>query len=319
MFDMPLEELKSYRGISPKPGDFDEYWDRALAEMKRVDPCVRMVRSDFQVSFADCYEMDFTGVRGARIHAKIVKPKNAKEKCPAVLWFHGYTCSSGDWYDKLAYAAAGFVVAAIDCRGQGGRSEDVGGVRGNTLYGHVIRGLDCEDPQDLLMRHVFLDCAELAGILAGMEEVDPERIGAFGGSQGGGLTIACAALADIRRLALYFPFFSDYKRAWMLEDGTSAYRELRDYFRLFDPLHEREEEVFYKLGYIDIHNLASRIRGSAVMGVTLQDTACPPSTQFAAYNSIPSPKKLYVYSDYGHENIPYFADITFAHLMGLRG
>jgi cephalosporin-C deacetylase len=57
--------------------------------------------------------------------------------------FHGYSGSSGDWVgEKLAYAAQGFCVAALDCRGQGGLSEDPGGVRGNTLRGHIIRGLD---------------------------------------------------------------------------------------------------------------------------------------------------------------------------------
>ena len=30
LIDMPLEELKKYQGISPKPDDFDEYWDRAI-------------------------------------------------------------------------------------------------------------------------------------------------------------------------------------------------------------------------------------------------------------------------------------------------
>ncbi|MBO7392909.1 MAG: acetylxylan esterase, partial [Abditibacteriota bacterium] len=35
-FDMPLEELKTYMGSSPRPDDFDEYWARAKAEMESV-------------------------------------------------------------------------------------------------------------------------------------------------------------------------------------------------------------------------------------------------------------------------------------------
>lgn len=27
LVDMPLKELKKYRGTNPKPEDFDEYWD----------------------------------------------------------------------------------------------------------------------------------------------------------------------------------------------------------------------------------------------------------------------------------------------------
>ena len=40
MLDMPLEKLKKYKGTNPRPADFDEYWDRAVAEMLAVDPQV---------------------------------------------------------------------------------------------------------------------------------------------------------------------------------------------------------------------------------------------------------------------------------------
>ena len=42
--------------------------------------------------------------------------------------------------------------------------------------------------------------------------------------------------------------------------AVGAYEELKSYFRMFDPLHEREEEIFTKLGYIDCQYLAPRIR-----------------------------------------------------------
>lgn len=34
-----------------------------------------------------------------------------------------------------------------------------------------------------------------------------------------------------------------------------AYSELRCYFRDFDPLHQREDEIFEHLGYIDVQIL----------------------------------------------------------------
>lgn len=54
-------------------------------------------------------------------------PKHLQGLAPAVVNFHGYTGNSGNWFDKLPFAAAGYVVAALDCRGQGGLSEDTGG------------------------------------------------------------------------------------------------------------------------------------------------------------------------------------------------
>lgn len=308
IIDMPLKELQEYQGVSPRPEDFKEYWDRAIAEMKSVDPNVELVPASFQVPYAECFDLYFTGVKGARIHVKYLRPKQAPDKHPAVLIFHGYSSNAGDWNDKLSYAALGFSVFAMDCRGQGGRSEDVGGVRGNTLNGHIIRGLD-DEPDNLLYRQIFLDTAELAGIAMNMPEVDPDKVCAMGGSQGGALTLACSALEPgISRLAATYPFLSDYKRVWDMDLAKDAYAELKQYFRLFDPAHQREDEIFTRLGYIDVQNLAERIRGKVLFITGLMDTICPPSTQFAAYNKITAEKEQVIYPDYGHEFLPEIND-----------
>lgn len=317
LIDMPLAKLKRYRGRNPKPADFERYWDRALKEMRAVDQQVELVKSDFQTPVADCFDLYFTGVRQARIHAKYIRPRNCPKPHPAVLIFHGYSGNAGDWCDKLNYAALGFSVAALDCRGQGGQSEDTGGIKGTTYRGHIIRGLN-DRPDQLLFRHIFLDTAQLARIVMGLPEVDAGRVGAMGSSQGGGLTLACGALEPrIRRAVPIVPFLSDYRRVWEMDLAKSAYEELQIYFRLFDPRHECEEEVFRRLGYIDVQHLASRIRARVLMGTGLMDTICPPSTQFAVFNKIRSPKAMVLYPDFGHEGLPGFQDRAFQFMTNL--
>ncbi len=315
--DMPLHELQNYSGRNPKPKDIDAYWDRALQEMESVDPDVKLTPHPMKSAIAECFDLYFTGVGGARVHAKYLRPKNGAAPHPAVLMFHGYSGDSGDWQDKLTYVSQGYSVAALDCRGQGGRSEDVGGVKGNTLNGHIIRGLE-ESPEKLLFRSHFLDTAQLAKIVMGMPEVDPNRIGATGGSQGGGLTLACAALVpSLKRAAPVFPFLCDYQRVWEMDLAVAAYNELRDFFRRFDPRHERETEWFTRLGYIDNQHIAHRIKAEVLMFTGLMDTICPPSTQFAAYNKINSSKKMIIYPDFGHEGLPGSGDIIFDFLADL--
>src|SRR5437763_5279277 len=126
LIDMPLDQLRKYEGRNPKPSDFDAYWNRAVAEMEALDPKVEMVPHPFDAPFAECFHLYFTGVGGARVHAKYIRPRSASSPHPAVLMFHGYSGSSGDWHDKLGYVARGYAVAALDCRGQGGLSEDKG-------------------------------------------------------------------------------------------------------------------------------------------------------------------------------------------------
>lgn len=311
LIDLPFAQLLEFGGLNPRPHDFDAYWDAALAEVADTDAQVKLEPYDCGADFAECFHLTFTGVRGARIYAKYLRPKAAREPHPAVLVFHGYSGSSGDWVDKLSYVAAGYSVAALDCRGQGGLSEDVGGVKGTTLRGHIVRGLE-GPPADMLFRHIFCDTAHLARIVMAMPEVDGSRVGAMGGSQGGGLTLACAALEPrVKMAAADFPFLCDYRRVWEMDLAKGAYEELRDFFRKWDPRHEREDAIFTKLGYVDVQHLAPRIRGEVSLAVALMDEICPPSTQFAAYNKMTCPKSLSVYPDFGHEALPRRGDEVF--------
>jgi cephalosporin-C deacetylase len=317
-FDMTPKKLKAYRGTNPKPKDFERFWDASLKEMRALDPKMELVPNHtIQAPFAECYDMTWTGVGGSRVHAKLLRPKGAVKPHPALCFFHGYSVSSEDWNDKLGYVASGFTFAAMDCRGQGGSSEDRGGVTGTTLRGHIIRGLD-DEPEKLLFRQIFLDAAQMAGLVMAMPDVDEKRVGAFGGSQGGGLTLACAALEPrIRRAAPVYPFLSDYQRAWDLGLAKNAYEELAYYFRRFDPTHEREKEIFTKLGYIDIQHLAPRIKAEVLMATALMDEVCPPSTQFAVFNKIRSKKRMILYPDYQHEYLPGFGDKLYPFMMGI--
>ncbi len=315
MFDMPLADLEVYKGTNPRPDDFDPFWEHSLAEMHDLGLEAELQPAEFQTDFAECFHLYFTGVGGARIHARFLRPREkAATPRPAVLMFHGYGSNAGDWLPKLPYVAAGHVVAAMDCRGQGGASRDPGGTTGPTGIGHLVTGLN-DPPEKLLFRQVYLDAAQLARLVMALPDVDENRVSATGSSQGGGLTLACAALEPrIHRLAPVYPFLCDYKRVWEIDLAENAYRELQDYFRWFDPRHEQEDDIFNRLGYIDVQHLCPRIRGTVMMGAALMDAICPPSTQFAAYNKIPSEKSLVLYPDFGHEDLPGLPDRIFQFL-----
>lgn len=303
--DYPIEVLRQYTGSSPLPADFDSYWDKALAELDAAGTGYTLEPADFSAPGVRCDYLYFTGVGGARVCCKFLRPEVIHGKIPAIAMFHGYSGDSGSWVPKLAYAYSGYAVLAMDVRGQMGRSEDVHSVPGNTLRGHIIRGLSTHDPEKLFFRNVFLDTAQAVRVLMGMDDVDENRIGATGGSQGGALTIACAALEPrVKMLASLYPFLSDYKRTWEMDLFRGAYEELSYYLRSVDPRHRQINEMFETLGYIDVANLAPRIKGETYMFFTLQDEICPPSTQFAVYNRITAPKSCEIYPNHGHEELP---------------
>jgi cephalosporin-C deacetylase len=308
-FDMPINELKEYKGINPKPHDFNEFWEKGLQELDRQSLDYEVIPANFTSRVAECYDLYFTGTGGARIHCQLVKPKKQIGKGPGLVWFHGYHVNSGDWVDKLGYAAEGFTILAMDCRGQGGSSVDNNQVKGTTLKGHIIRGIEEDIPEKLYYRNVFLDTVQAARILFSMDHVDQERVGVYGASQGGALAMVCSALEPrIKKTAAVYPFLSDYRRAWDLDIANSAYEEIHYYFKFMDPHHEREEELFNKLGYIDIQHLADRVKSQVLWAVGMEDNICPPSTQFAAYNKIQAPKSMMVFYEYGHEYIRTLGD-----------
>lgn len=319
ILDLPLSELYTYAGRNPRPADIDAFWDDSIAEMEALGTSFELVPAEFQVPGAYCAHLYFTGVGGSRIHAKFLRPQQTARPVPGVCVFHGYSGASPEFSSLLSYVQAGFAVAAMDCRGQGGLSEDVGGVKGNTYHGHIIRGLWEGDPKKLLFRQIFLDAAQLARILMAMPEVDARRVGAAGGSQGGALTLACAALTPaLNRAAPTYPFLCDYKRVWEMDLDKDAYAELRDYFRRFDPIHEHEDEIFTLLGYIDNQHIAHRIRAEVLMFTGLMDNICPPSSQFAAYNKMTCKKQVVIYPDFGHEYLPCAGDKALQFLLGMQ-
>lgn len=316
LFDMPLEELLAYRGKAIRPADFDAYWDRAIAEMEALGTDCELIPAAVRAPGAECFDLWFTGVGGAKVHAKYLRPAHRPGPCPAVVLFHGYHRNCGSWASLMSYVGAGFCVLGLDCRGQGGLSVDNGCVEGMTIRGHVIRGAMDPDPEKLLMRSIFLDCAQLARIAMAMPEVDETRVAAQGASQGGGLALACAALTPkLNRAAALMPFLCDYRRNWEVGNTDGAFYELLYYFKFIDPRHKNEDAFYERLGYIDNVNLSPRIRAKLLLITGLMDRECPPSTQFAAYNGVSAPKRYELWPDYGHEVCPDMEDTAMEFLL----
>ncbi len=311
------EHFFAYEGSSPCPKDFDLYWADALKEANALDYNAEFKRKEFPSNFADMYELRYTGTKGARIYAKVCMPKNIEGKIPAVLMFHGLSGASADWSGLLKYASQGYLVAFMDVRGQGGMSEDVGGVSGSTLTVPFLRGID-GDKHGLLMRDVFLDTVILAKIIMRLDYVDENRVAVTGGSQGGALSVACASLVpQIKKCGIYFPYLCDYGYALTQNFKGKAYEGLNYYLRNFDPMHTRVDALLEKLGYIDIQNFAKWMKAELLMFTGLLDESCPPITQFAMYNKVTSPKKVIFYPEYGHEDIKGTEDILFTFLSDL--
>jgi len=123
-----------------------------------------------------------------------------------------------------------------------------------------------------------------------------------GGSQGGGITLAVAALSERPALALAdIPFLCDFRRAIQITPA-GPYPEIANYLRAQPSMFE---QTMRSLSYCDCMNLAPWIKCRTIVSNSLWDDVCPPSTIFAAYNHIPSAdKQIEIYPFHKHD-LPY--------------
>lgn len=307
MMDMPIQELKCYLGKGNYPSDFIDYWNRQIARLNERDLEYELVKKEFLNECADYYELYFKGIDGARIHAKYICPKN-RQNVPLILQFHDYKQSSKSWYHLTRYIGIGYAVLAMDCRGQGGMSEDLGGVLGTTVCGHLMIGIDDELDQ-MYYRKVYLDAYLLSKIGSQLPQIDTKKIVSYGQGQGGALAIVVAAMnKEINKCVAKDPFLADFKRVWEMDLDSLMYEGLRYYFRWFDPLHEREDEVFSRLGYLDVVHFAKQLNCKFLLGTGLLDSSCPPSTQYAIFNQAMCNKMHLVFAKFDHELCNRFED-----------
>jgi cephalosporin-C deacetylase len=297
--DYPLETLRTYRPEPNVPSDLDQFWRDTLAESAQapLQPSVETI--DYPVDGLDVQRVSYDGWRGARMSGWFIARRGARAQA-TLVFYHGYGGSKGQVYDYLGWALQGYTVLTVDVRGQAGDSSDPGSYPGGHVSGWMTKGI--LSPDTYYYRGAYVECVRALDYAVSRPEVDPERIGVLGVSQGGGLSLAAAALDRRPKLAMpEVPFLCHYRRAVEVSN-VNPYLELAMYCHR-NP--ERETQVFNTLGYFDNLSLASNVTCPVLMTVGLQDLVCPPSTIFAVYNHLSSiDKEMRVYPYGAHEAYP---------------
>jgi cephalosporin-C deacetylase len=300
--DLPLDELLTYNPPFEEPGDFNGFWSETLAEARRHPLGAAFSRYESHLKLIETFDVTFHGYGGQPIKAWFLMPAVRKGPLPCVVEFIGYGGGRGLPQDWLLYPSAGYALLVMDTRGQGsvwrnGDTADPEFEGGNAQYpGFLTRGI--LKKETYYYRRVFTDAVRAVETARSHEAVDPARIAVAGGSQGGAITIAAAALAPDVQLALPdVPFLCHPQRALEVTDEY-PYQELRNFLRR----HRHHEEAAWRtLSYFDGRSLASRAKARALFSVALEDEICPPSTVYSAYHRWAGPKDITVWPYNQHE------------------
>lgn len=285
LFDLPLEELRSYRSDSPEPHDFDEFWERTLAEARSYDLGLTIEPVDAGLTLISTEDVTFAGFGGQPVKAWLTRPAGVTGDLPVVVEYIGYGGGRGRVHEHLAWAAAGYAHLLMDTRGQGSRwgtggdtADPVGS--GPAMPGSMTQGIT--SPDTYYYRRLIVDAVRAVDAARAIPGINPSQVAVTGISQGGGLTLAVAGLVgDLVAVMPDVPFLCHFRRAVTLTD-EQPYREIADYLAVH---RHAVEQTFTTLSYVDGVSFAQRATAPALFSTALMDMVCPPSTVFAAYNT----------------------------------
>lgn len=299
MFDLPPERLRRHVTTLAEPPDLDAFWAETLAGNRHpTEASFQPTRSI--LTTIETLDVSFRGYGGNQIRGWLHLPANrGTGALPCVVEYLGYGGGRGYPHQHVLWASAGFAHFVMDTRGQGstwstGQTADPNAGE-NAHPGFLTRGILNRD--GYYYRRLFVDAVRAVDAARSHASIDPDKLAVAGISQGGGLSLAVAALRDdIAAAVPEVPFLADIRRATELVD-TEPYNEVSHFLKVH---RERVEEVFRTLAYFDVALLAQRAHAPALFSVGMMDEICPPSTVFAAYNAYSGPKEIaeYAYNDH---------------------
>ncbi|MFC6598770.1 acetylxylan esterase [Kitasatospora paranensis] len=291
--DLPYEDLLEYRPEPAAPEGLDAFWADTLARARALggEPSVTPVADALLPAF-EVSDVRFPGYGGEPVAGWLLVPRGAAGPLPAVVEYLGYSQGRGLPLERLLFPSAGYAYLVMDTRGQGHDTPDPHPGDPQWFAGLMTRGV--ESPERYYYRRLYTDAVRAVDFVRGLPQVDADRVVVAGASQGGGLALATAALADglVAAALVDVPFLQHFRRAVEIA-GVGPYPEIAEYLGL----HSREqvERTFATLAHFDGLHLASRASAPALFSVGLMDPVCPPSTVFASYHRYAGHKDIEVW------------------------
>lgn len=294
---------KTYRGLATAafepeeieptttmPEDFTVFWDSLKIEASEIplNPKIRLL-DEKSTADVSAYELSIQNIDGTLIYASVALPKKPG-KYPAILKVPG--AGVRPYGPEVAKAAKGFIVVKMGVHGipVTMEKEAYTALAKGRLYGYPTFNADNRD--EYYFKRVIIGCIRALDYITSLPEYDGENLGVIGGSQGGALTIITAALDKrVKYLASYFPGLCDLTGP--LYDRTGGWPHTLE---KMDPT----PEIINTTRYYDVVNFAKLLTIPGMYTWGFNDETCPPTSIYAAYNSISSPKDVFIIKEAGH-------------------
>lgn len=290
--------LKNKVIAQTKREDFEQFWAEAVAQLRAVP--LKVERKEITTpydKYHTVWELSFNTHDDTVICANFICPKDAQGKLPCVVRFHGGSLRR-NLQEELEIASTGVCCLDIDVRGQGGCSYDKAEYSISHNYKHMTWGV--LDKNEFYMRNIYLDAVRAVDVAAGLEEVDPERIVTYGGSQGGALSIAAAALSGkVKKCYNNVTSYACIHRR--IELGTAIFAGTKEFLHIYPHL---TDKVMETVSYFDVNNMVSLLKVPTSFCLCLDDPICLPEFVYSVYTHAQCEKELFIYPFWQHQVPP---------------
>lgn len=279
------------RAASNQPAtqaEIDQFWNQTLERASKIPlaPAAELVNEPNPYIK---YEVTFRSLGGVPIRAYLAKPYETPgktpRKFPAFVTAPGYL-GDGMGVD-LSECQRGYIILHVCPRSQGDGAQlwKIDGP--DFLTWHIA------NPEGSYYQGAYVDVVRGIDYLCSRPDVDPDRIGAMGTSQGGGIALAVGALDPrVKAVVARVPFLCDMRRAAAI-DGSLINTLLKKYNAL-------TPENLRTLDYVDPANLVHRLQTPTLVNAGGKDTAVPAETIQALYDRLPGIKAFAFFPDATH-------------------
>ena len=281
------------------PKDFVEFWENAKIMASRIPMDAKItLLPDRCTETVNVYQVNLQNYKkGSRLYGILCIPKK-KGKYPALLHVPG--AGVRPYYGDVEIAEMGMITFEIGIHGIPVTMERsvYDDLSHSALSGYRFSNLD--DRDHYYFKRVYMGCVRVVDFIFSLPEFDGENLAVTGGSQGGALSIITAGLDNrVKWLAAYYPALCDL--TGYLHDRAGGWPHMFDKNN-YD--FNAKEDKIETSKYYDVVNFAKQVKVPGYYSWGFNDTVCPPTSMYAAYNVINAPKELFIAQDTGHWTYP---------------